>query len=246
METEGDVTYELRDDVAWLGLNRPHKREPDGLFVESLMAALSQAGPEAATRLAELAAKKAAKVRSLGGAPGITSHCTAPMSERYPLRRSVPSSSMTWSLPPPMSPTARCWPTCARGRDTGMGRSGLPRPDRRDQRACARGPGLHPPPLSPPRGVVDEEERRKNRTKSSVRSKVERAIGVIKRVFGFAKVRYCGLDKNAHRLSPAPWPISSSSDTVSCVRWRSVPGVGQNRGINIQCGPSDRTNNIIL
>jgi hypothetical protein len=79
-----------------------------------------------------------------------------------------------------------------------------------------------------------------------VRSKVERAIGVIKRVFGFAKVRYCGLDKNAHGLSPAPWPISSSSDTVSCVRWRSVPGVGQNRGINIQCGPSDRTNNIIL
>jgi len=45
-----------------------------------------------------------------------------------------------------------------------------------------------------------EEERRKNRTKSRVRSKVEHAIGVIKRVFGFAKVRYRGLDKNAHRL----------------------------------------------
>ena len=26
------------------------------------------------------------------------------------------------------------------------------------------------------------------------------SIGVIKRVFGFAKVRYRGLDKNAHRL----------------------------------------------
>ena len=25
-------------------------------------------------------------------------------------------------------------------------------------------------------------------------------IGVIKRVFGFAKVRYCGLNKNLHRL----------------------------------------------
>jgi transposase, IS5 family len=49
-------------------------------------------------------------------------------------------------------------------------------------------------------GVVDEEQRRKNRTKSSVRSKVEHVIGVIKRVFGFAKVRYRGLDKNAHRL----------------------------------------------
>ena len=50
------------------------------------------------------------------------------------------------------------------------------------------------------RGVVDEEERRKNRTKSRVRSKVEHVIGVIKRLFGFAKVRYRGLDKNAHRL----------------------------------------------
>jgi IS5 family transposase len=47
---------------------------------------------------------------------------------------------------------------------------------------------------------VDEIERAKNRTKSKVRSKVEHSIGVIKRVFGFAKVRYRGLDKNANRL----------------------------------------------
>jgi IS5 family transposase len=33
-----------------------------------------------------------------------------------------------------------------------------------------------------------------------VRAKVEHIIGVIKRVFGFAKVRYRGLAKNAHRL----------------------------------------------
>jgi IS5 family transposase len=50
------------------------------------------------------------------------------------------------------------------------------------------------------RGVVDEAERTKNRTKSKVRAKVEHSIGVIKRVFGFAKVRYRGLAKNAHRL----------------------------------------------
>jgi transposase, IS5 family len=50
------------------------------------------------------------------------------------------------------------------------------------------------------RGVVDEVERAKNRTKSKVRAKVEHPIGVIKRVFGFAKVRYRGLRKNAHRL----------------------------------------------
>ena len=50
------------------------------------------------------------------------------------------------------------------------------------------------------RGVVDEAERAKNRTKSKVRAKVEHPIGVIKRVFGFAKVRYRGIAKNAHRL----------------------------------------------
>ena len=33
-----------------------------------------------------------------------------------------------------------------------------------------------------------------------MRAKVEHAIGVIKRVFGFAKVRYRGLKKNEHRL----------------------------------------------
>jgi IS5 family transposase len=50
------------------------------------------------------------------------------------------------------------------------------------------------------RGIVDEVERGKNRTKSGVRAKVEHPIGVIKRVFGFAKVRYRGLAKNTQRL----------------------------------------------
>ena len=49
-------------------------------------------------------------------------------------------------------------------------------------------------------GKTNEIERAKNRTKSRVRSKVEHAIGVIKRVFGFQKVRYRGLAKNLHRL----------------------------------------------
>ena len=47
---------------------------------------------------------------------------------------------------------------------------------------------------------LSPEERAKNRTKSRVRAKVEHAIGVIKRIFGFIKVRYRGLAKNAHRL----------------------------------------------
>jgi len=50
------------------------------------------------------------------------------------------------------------------------------------------------------RGVVDRVERTKNRTKSKVRAKVEHPIGIIKRVYGFAKVRYRGLKKNLHRL----------------------------------------------
>ena len=48
--------------------------------------------------------------------------------------------------------------------------------------------------------MVDEAERQKNRTKSGVRAKVEHSFGVIKRVFGFAKVRYRGLAKNTHHL----------------------------------------------
>lgn len=50
------------------------------------------------------------------------------------------------------------------------------------------------------RGVIDEVERGKNRTKSGVRAKVEHSIGVIKRVFGFTKTRYRGLAKNTQRL----------------------------------------------
>ena len=49
-------------------------------------------------------------------------------------------------------------------------------------------------------GVVDEAERAKNRTKSKVRARVEHPFAVIKLMFGFVKVRYRGLAKNAHRL----------------------------------------------
>lgn len=49
-------------------------------------------------------------------------------------------------------------------------------------------------------GVVDPVEWAKNRTKSRVRARVEHVIGVIKRIFGFTKVRYRGLAKDTHRL----------------------------------------------
>ncbi len=47
---------------------------------------------------------------------------------------------------------------------------------------------------------IDETIKAANRNKSRVRAKVEHTIGVIKRVFGFQKVRYRGLAKNLHRL----------------------------------------------
>jgi IS5 family transposase len=47
---------------------------------------------------------------------------------------------------------------------------------------------------------VDEVERAKNRTKSTVRSKVEHVFGVMKLKFGFVKLRYRGLRKNANQL----------------------------------------------
>jgi len=45
---------------------------------------------------------------------------------------------------------------------------------------------------------LTELERRKNRNKSKVRAKVEHAFGIMKRQFGFTKVRYRGLEKNAN------------------------------------------------
>ena len=50
------------------------------------------------------------------------------------------------------------------------------------------------------KGRVDESQRAKNRSKSSVRAKVEHPFRILKRIFGFDKVRYRGLAKNHHRL----------------------------------------------
>jgi IS5 family transposase len=47
------------------------------------------------------------------------------------------------------------------------------------------------------RGKIDRVERRKNRSKSQVRAKVEHAFLVLKRIFGFEKVRFRGIAKNA-------------------------------------------------
>jgi len=47
---------------------------------------------------------------------------------------------------------------------------------------------------------LSEDERSSHRIKSKIRSKVEHAFHVMKRQFGFTKVRYRGLEKNAHHL----------------------------------------------
>jgi len=58
------------------------------------------------------------------------------------------------------------------------------------------------------RGVVNEAEQARNRKKSRVRSRVEHVTGVIKLKFGFTKVRYRGLEKNANRFFQlAGWQI---------------------------------------
>jgi len=46
------------------------------------------------------------------------------------------------------------------------------------------------------KNYVDEEAKRKNTTKARVRSKVEHPFRILKRIFGFTKVRYRGLKKN--------------------------------------------------
>lgn len=47
---------------------------------------------------------------------------------------------------------------------------------------------------------MTEDEQRKYHTKSKVRAKVEHVFRVLKCQFGFTKVRYRGLAKNANHL----------------------------------------------
>lgn len=47
---------------------------------------------------------------------------------------------------------------------------------------------------------LSDRDAAKNNTKSKVRAKVEHPFLILKRIFGFNKVRYRGLDKNANRL----------------------------------------------
>ncbi len=52
-------------------------------------------------------------------------------------------------------------------------------------------------------GEVDELKRAKNHNKSKIRARVEHVFAVVKRLWGFGKVRYRGLAKNANRAFAA-------------------------------------------
>jgi IS5 family transposase len=52
-------------------------------------------------------------------------------------------------------------------------------------------------------GDVDQTRRTKNRNKSRIRARVEHVFAVVKRLWGFVKVRYRGLAKNATRAFTA-------------------------------------------
>lgn len=52
-------------------------------------------------------------------------------------------------------------------------------------------------------GEVDDAKRSKNRNKSKIRARVEHVFAVLKRLWGFSKVRYRGLAKNATRAFTA-------------------------------------------
>jgi len=67
---------------------------------------------------------------------------------------------------------------------------------------------------------LSEEERTRNRTKSKVRAKVEHAFLVMKRIFGWATVRYRGLAKNTHGLH-----ISCGLANLYVARQRLMAGV---------------------
>jgi IS5 family transposase len=95
---------------------------------------------------------------------------------------------------------ARVLPDLLHGEETRYGGDQAYRGQTEVIKACAPGAQDHTHRRYRYKNGIDEEERAKNRTKSSVRSKVEHVFQVMKLKFGFVKLRYRGLKKNAHQL----------------------------------------------
>lgn len=65
---------------------------------------------------------------------------------------------------------------------------------------------------------LTDEQKARNREKSKTRARVEHPFLVVKRIFGFDKVRYRGLMKNTHRLH-----ITCALVNLFMVRRRLLP-----------------------
>jgi IS5 family transposase len=74
---------------------------------------------------------------------------------------------------------------------------------RRRSTAKRQGPRTSQTRGSNTNGEVYETDKAKNRIKSGVRARVEHVFGVVMRLWGFGKVRYRGLQKNATRAFTA-------------------------------------------
>jgi len=80
-----------------------------------------------------------------------------------------------------------------------------------------------------------------NRTKSWVRSNVEHVFGVLKLKFGFVRVRYRGLAKNANRPFAALALVNLFLVLISCCRSDSV---GRCEGLNSSSKKTSKTNRL--
>jgi IS5 family transposase len=98
----------------------------------------------------------------------------------------------------PMSPTARYCLICCMGERPACGVIRLIAVRRRSSSRTRQGRGTSP--IAAIAIAVSWTRPSGQRTAPSPRAKVEHPIGVIKRVFGFVKVRYRGLAKNTYRL----------------------------------------------
>ncbi len=68
------------------------------------------------------------------------------------------------------------------------------------------------------RKAMNAEERFLEKTKASIRAKVEHSFRTIKRQFGYDKVRYRGLEKNANRLAV----LSAFTNLLTCQKMLSA------------------------
>ncbi|MFC6840579.1 hypothetical protein ACFQGW_12965 [Xanthomonas theicola] len=63
---------------------------------------------------------------------------------------------------------------------------------------------------------MEEGDRSRNRNQSRICARVEHVLAVVKRLWGFAKVRYRGLDEHANR---SVVPLGPANLSLAPARW---------------------------